>query len=139
MDKYDRKMGTAISHIEHYFQTLFEATGKRWSSDNSAEMTTMIEAIVAASLEQFKEELLEQKKKNVDPDIIEKIHILFAAVGVQPYGAIFDEIQYQCSGLGNLVEAHGKVNDALNLMVEARSIVRNADEFGWVYGYPTDF
>lgn len=138
-DKYDRKMGTATSHMEHYFQTLFEATGKRWNSDNSAEMVTMVEAIVAASLEQFKEELLEQKKKNVDPDIIEKIQSHLTAVGAQPYGEIFNEIQYQCSGLGNLVEAHGKVNDALNLMVEAKSIVRNADEFGWVYGYPSDF
>lgn len=140
MDKYDRKIGTATDHLGHYFKTLFEATGKRWNSDNSAEMVTMVEAIVAASLEQFKEELLEQKKKNVDPDIIEKIHILFAAVGAQSYVEIFNEVQYHCSGLGDdLAEAHGKVNDALDLLVEARSIVRNADEFGWVYGYPTDF
>ena len=139
MDKYDRKIGTATDHMGHYFQTLFEATGKRWSSDNSAEMVTMIEAIVAASLEQFKEELLEQKKKAVNPDILEKIHAHLSAVGAQPYGEIFNEIQYQCSGLGNLAEAHGKVNDALNLMIEAKSIVRNADEFGWVYGYPSDF
>ena len=139
-NQYDRKIGTATSYLEHYLQTLFEAAGKCWDSDNSTEVKNMIEAIVAASLEQFKEELLEQKKKKVDPDIIEKIQSQLTAVGAQPYGEIFNEVQYHCPGLGDdLAEAHGKVNDALDLLVEARSIVRNADEFGWVYGYPTDF
>lgn len=138
-DKYDRKMRKAASYMEHYFQILFESAGKKWNSDNRAEMVAMIEAIVEASLEQFKEEFLEQKKKVVNPDILEKIHSHLSAVGAQSYGNIFNEIQYQCSDLGNLVEAHGKVNDALDLLMEAKSIVRNADEFGWVYGYPTDF
>ena len=42
----DNKRGTAKDKLRHYFKTLFNACGKKWTEDNDYEIGEIIDCII---------------------------------------------------------------------------------------------
>ena len=54
MSHYDGGQGEATSLLVHYFRTVFDAQGLKWTEDNRAEIAQLVECIISAAQKQPK-------------------------------------------------------------------------------------
>jgi len=90
---------------------------------------------------------LENDADNVNNKILEVIRELFDACGAQSFAEILYKVRTQCVGVDSLLggypatleSAHKAVKDSLAYLVKLGSVKEVNDEFGIVYGNPSDF
>jgi hypothetical protein len=66
MNQYDGKKGSAASTLIHYFKIAFKAGNLQWNGGNDAEVTSVIDAIIAAAVEELAANRLASEEQAAD-------------------------------------------------------------------------
>ena len=75
----------------------------------------------------------------IDEDILSTICELFEAFGAQSFNEILHEVRTQSVNAITRKEAINQVEKHLVYLIELGSVKKQDDEFGIVYGLPSDF
>lgn len=70
---------------------------------------------------------------------LEVIRDNFAALGPQSFSDILHEVRTQCPGVDGLAQSYDHTKEHLEYLLSLGSVVKQSDEFGIVYGLPSDF